>query len=301
MKEHKLSVGIASAGSAELLGRCLSALGTARERMENPAQVTVARKAAAGDISDVIEGYPWANVIMIGGNPDIPHLRGVAMREVEQGWVALTEDLFVPDPDWLANLERLLPSARGVIGGAIGNASRDALSHAAYLTDYGAFATVRPAEIGVAELSGSNIAYDSEARSAAADWAFKGEWEHVIHRRLAANGTTMRFEPTVRVDHDVKYEFRRLLAIRFAQGHEYALDRLRDESVKHRLIRVLVSPVIPFAMLLRISCIAAAENWKTFIKSVPAVLSLYIAWAVGEALGYVQGNQGYKDAKDSAK
>lgn len=283
-----LAVAVASAGDPALLEACLDALETARGRMAHAAPVVVARSSAAGDVSPLFEARPWATLVVVDGTPEIPVLRGSAMRRVDTDWVALTEDLFLPDPEWLANLERLAKPGVDVIGGSVGNARADAISHAAYLTDYGTFPPERPAEADVPALTGSNVTYGPAVRVAAAQWASEGEWEHVIHDRLKAKAAVLRFEPAARVDHNATYVFGELLRVRFRQGRQYARDRMAENGSDGRILRVLLAPLLPVVMTLRLARISARSDLKRFLAASPFVLTLYCAWAAGEALGFLK-------------
>ena len=292
-----LAVAVASAGDPALLEACLDALETARGRMAHAAPVVVARSSVAGDVSPLFEVRPWAKLVVVDGAPEIPVLRGSAMRRVDTDWVALTEDLFLPDPEWLANLERLAKPGVDVIGGSVGNARNDAVSHAAYLTDYGTFPPERPAEADVPALTGSNVTYGPAVRATAAQWASEGEWEHVIHDRLKEEGATLSFEPSARVDHNATYVFRELLGVRFRHGLQYARDRMAEHGSDGRIVRVLLAPLLPVLMTLRLARATARQDMKRFVSAAPFVVAFYCAWIAGETLAFLKGPGRKPDGK----
>lgn len=287
--EARLWVALASSAEPALLDACLASIEAARERMARPANVVVARSATASDASALFADRPWASLVVVPGTPNVPELRGQAMSEAGNGWVVLTEDIFLASPDWLAELEALEKDGEDVIGGAIGNARKSALSHAAYLTDYGDFAPHRPAEANVDAISGSNVAYSPTLRDEARRWALAGAWEHIIHDRLADAGARLRFEPSVRVDHNATYRFGDVLAVRYDHGLNFAQDRLQERAVRGRLLRILLAPVLPFVLTLRVAARSATRDFGAFLGALPLVFALLTAWVAGETVGYIRG------------
>lgn len=284
-----LSVAVASAGDPARLEACLDKLEIARRRMLHAAPVVVARSEAAGDVSPLFQDRPWASLIVVEGSPEIPALRGSAMQQAGNDWVAVTEDLFLPHPEWLAALERLANSGVDVIGGSVGNAQLDAVNHAAFLTDYGTFPPERPAQANVPALTGSNVTYGPAVRARAARWASEGAWEHVIHDRLNAEGAALRFEPSARVDHNATYAFGELLRVRYQHGFQYARDRMAVIGYDGRATRVLLAPFLPLLLTIRLACASAGSDPKGFLLASPFVLALYCAWIAGETIGYLKG------------
>lgn len=284
-----LSVAVASSAEPEMLEACLVSIGVARDNMTTPAEVVVARTADAPDASELFANRPWASLIVVPGKPGVPELRGRGLAEARDGWVALTEDMFLAAPDWLSALEACLGGEGGVIGGAIGNVRKDALSHAAYLTDYIEMSPSRPAEASVPALSGSNVTYPPALRGDVSRWSSEGEWEHIIHARLLAAGARLRFEPSARVDHNATYGFGEILATRFNYGMDFARDRLRDGLTDRRLARVLLAPALPFLLTLRIARRTAGTDRTAFLAAFPFVFALSAAWIAGETIGYLRG------------
>lgn len=287
----RLSVAVASAGEPDLLEACLDSIEAARARVDLPVAVFVARPASAANVSELFHDRPWASLLTVGGDPDIPQLRGVAMRAAGEGWIAVTEDLFLADPEWLASMWRHATPDTDVLGGAVGNARTDVVSHAAYLTDYGSFPPDRPAERGVKALTGANVMYGPEVSDRAGRWASAGAWEHVVHGRLSEKGASLRFEPSARVEHNATYGLRELLAVRFRHGLQYARDRLEEDGGGSRLVRVLLAPLFPPLLVVRLARVSARPNTMRFLRAAPMVLALYTAWIAGESLGYLTGSK----------
>lgn len=284
-----ISVALSSTSDPETLETCLDAVEQALDRLGRPSAVVVSRPAGSvSDVEDLFATRPWARLLPVEGDPDIPRLRGAAMTAAGGDWVVLTEDIFVPAPDWLERLSFALPESGGVVGGAIGNRKTGPVEHAAYLSDYGYVAPYRPAG-EVAALSGSNVAYGPEVRERAADWASAGAWEHVIHNRLATEGVCLTFDPSIRVDHAGRYALTDLMATRYRHGYRYALDRKAEGDAGSRTLRLLAAPILPALMTLRLVRGLPRDERMALLRALPATLALNSAWVAGETNGFLRG------------
>jgi hypothetical protein len=287
-KVNNLTVAIASAACPEKLAACLDALEVARANVDTSVPVFIARPARAVDVSDLVRNRPWATLIKVEGVPEIPQLRGAAMGAAGAGWIAVTEDIFLPNPDWIKKLLQHARPGRDVIGGSVGNVKIDLVSYAAYLTDYGTFVPSRKPDEQVTALTGSNVMYGPRVSKRASSWAAEGAWEHVIHTRLLSEGeVNLRFEPTIRVDHNETYRLGQLLAVRFDHGLHYAKDRIAENDGKSRMSRILLAPLLPPFLVLRLARLAMRTNAIRFLFATPFTLALYSAWVAGETLGYM--------------
>lgn len=283
-----LSVAVASTGDPELLNGCLNALETALTQVDDPVAVFVARPASAIDAAKLFADRPWASLVLVEGDSDIPQLRGVAMGAAGEGWIAVTEDIFLADRNWLMSMSQNTKSGFEVIGGAVGNVRPDVVSHAAYLTDYGSFSPSRSAEEGVSALTGANVIYSPAVSGRAGRWAHEGAWEHVIHDRLIKEGVQLRFEPLARVDHNATYNLRELISVRFQHGLHYARDRLGEHGSDYWVVRVLLAPALPFLLVFRLLRVTGWSKMGRFVRTAPLLFVLYVAWVAGETLGYMK-------------
>mgnify|MGYP001818136537 CR=1 FL=1 len=283
-----LSVAVASAGSPEMVIACLDGLAKAREQAPFPVDAYFARARSAEDVSAAFKDLAWAHLTLSDASVDIPHLRGIAMQEAGDGWIAVTEDIFRPHETWLASLAAATESGADVIGGAIGNLRRRPADHAAYLTDYGAYAPSRAPDIGTSTQTGSNVAYSPSIAGRVAEWCRDGAWEHIVHDRLLSEGARLDFAPSVQVDHNKSYDFKSLMRTRFEQGREYARDHMAENGSGGRWIRILATPIMPFLQTARLARTASGTGTGDFLRALPHSFLLYASWTAGETLGFLK-------------
>jgi hypothetical protein len=286
--EHALAVVVASHRSPALVAACLDSLERAREAAGAPVHVHIARYDASEDVTHLIRDRSWASLVPTSF-ADIPRLRGAGMTSAAGGWIAVTEDHCVVDPDWMAHLLQLADGSCQVVGGGVGNARPGALNWAAYFSEYGFFSSARPASEGFTLVTGANVMYGPEVSRRVASWASEGAWEDVIHARLAAEGVSIRFAPLARVRQNHEYRFWAFCRDRYEHALDFARVRLRENPGTSRLVRLVTTPLLPFVLTARVARASSGEDRRAFMAALPFTFAFLSAWSWGEAVGYWRG------------
>ncbi len=283
------SVVIASAGRLDLLWRAVAALEP--ERARTGAQLVIARSAPLEQEAQVRERLRDATIVWTAPGAGIPRLRGLGLAAATGDPVAITEDHLVAGEGWLEQLFGRVSEGIDIVGGGMQNrVGSNAISWAAYLSDYGFYSYARPAgTAAVPLLTMANMAYRQRDVPRIAEWCSEGAWENVVHDRLAAEGRTLAFAPDARIIHDHRYRFGEFLKNRYEHGWDYARARLTEDPRARRLPLIAMTPILPLVLLARIGKAAAGEDRGAFLRALPLTVAFLYAWAAGEAFGYLRG------------
>jgi glycosyltransferase involved in cell wall biosynthesis len=282
-----VSVVVASCRERGLLDACLASL--LPQCRTHGAAVVVARADSPEGVADLQRVYPEVRFVPAPLDATIPQLRGQGLAEADGDIVALTEDHCVAAPDWIAQLAAA-PRSADVVGGAMGNARRDrALDWAAYFSEYGFFAGGAGPAGDRPSLTGANVAYRRRVIDHVVSLARQGEWENVVHARLAASGSTLQFLTTAAVYQNDTYRFWGFCRNRYEHGRDYARRRLVEEGGARRLLYLAGSAVIPVLLTARVAGAVARADRRAFLRALPLTFAFLTAWAAGEAAGYLLG------------
>ena len=284
-----VSVVVASNRESTLLHACIASL--VPQCRASGAQLIVVRAGAlqAEDAARVTGS--GATLVRAPDAATIPILRGLGMQVATGDLVAVTEDHCLAAPDWLDSIRVGATDGVDVLGGGMDNAQRArSVDWGAFFSEYGFFSSERPTSTEVpALLTGANVAYARTVSAAVASWAVAGEWENVIHNRLAHSGFVLRFAPRAVILQNKTYAFGPFAVDRFEHGVDYARTRLTVEGVGRRWIRLLLTPALPWVLTARVARAAASGRWLTFVFALPATFAFLAAWSLGEAVGYLRG------------
>jgi GT2 family glycosyltransferase len=204
--------------------------------------------------------------------------------------IAILEDRGVPRLDWartMLALHEQLPHA--VIGGAIEN-GRDSLLHwAVYFCDFGRYQ--RPFSAGPRPyVSDVNIGYKRRALEETAE-LWRGRYhETTVHWALQRAGQTLYLTPDLVVDQfRGALQLKSLTAERFAWGRLFAFTRAREMTRPKRAALAALAPLLPALLVARHARLQIAKgvNLRRFLRVLPLVVVLLVAWSFGEALGYM--------------
>ena len=292
-----LTVVVASFRSQQLVEECVDALDVANTTQLPPVPVLLARGGDGKDVRHLTRGRPWLRVIPTGSSDSIPELRGTGMLAAESGWVAVTEDHCLVDPDWLTVLLGETRRKVDVVGGGMGNARPGPVNWGAYFAEYGFFSSARPQQDGFVLITGANVMYGPSVVGEVAAWAKDGLWEDVVHQRLFEDGSRLTFAPSARVRQNGTYGFVAFCQDRYEHGRDYARVRLREQGVS-RAVRLLTLPLLPFVLFGRVRRAARGEDPRMFRLAALHTFAFLTAWAVGEGAGYLIGSIPAADPPD---
>jgi hypothetical protein len=285
-----LSVVVASFRPSALAAQTIAALRTQSARAG--AELIIARTSGGGSDAlpaDVLQG---CRVVAAPPGATLPMVRGAGLGAATGDRVLLTEDNCRPHPDWVARLDAGFATGADVVGGTMGNAHPErSVDVAAYLSEYGFFGPARPAPpVGPPlQLTGANVGYRGEARTAAATLASAGAWEGEIHEHLARGGSRFALVREAVVDQNLHYAFGEFCRDRFAHGRTYASVRRQSWGRFHRCAAAIGSIALPGLLTARAWRHAGRLDAGAFWRAFPCTIAFFTAWSAGEATGYLNG------------
>jgi hypothetical protein len=230
----------------------------------------------------------------------VPELWSRGMEVAKGRQVAITTAHFEPAPDWVrvvrAAHARL--DAAGIGGPIDAPQGGSAKDWATYFLRYSnTFHLLGERTVG--DIPGDNASYDAAVLRR--HWAMigRGFWEPDYHRLILAEGRTLAWVPAMRVTQRASYPFGAFCRQRLLHGREFGSSRVREKVLGMRLLRLLLSPLIPVIFLTKIA-VRVARNRRhlaPFFHCLPVLFAFVLVWALGEAWGYLSpipavGNQG---------
>lgn len=279
-----ISVVIASCREPRLLAESIAAL-LPQCRLLG-AELVIAR---GGELDD--PPFPdECRVVRCSAKATIPELRGAGLAEATGEWVALTEDNCVATADWLVELSAGFTGEATVVGGTMGNAHPTSpIDSGAAFAEYGFFGPDQGAVTpGAAPLvTGANVAYRRSVVAEVAAWALAGDWEDVIHGRLAAQGAVFRVMRRATVLQNLHYRLADFCVDRYQHGRDYARVRSRQLAPATRAVHAAATPLLPPLLASRVWRSAGRGAPRSFLRALPFTLAFLSAWAIGEAVGYL--------------
>lgn len=279
-----ISVVVASCRSRELLDETLAALLPQCRAVD--AELIVARTVSSPE-----PALPaGCRLVQCPATATIPELRGAGLAAAKGDWVALTEDNCAASGNWLVEMSSGFVGPATIVGGSMANARpARAIDCGAALAEYGFFgADQPPAAPGAAPLvTGANVAYHCSIVPEVAEWALAGDWEDVIHGRLAAQGATFRVMRRAIMGQNLRYRLTSFCVDRYQHGRDYARVRSATLPPGRRLLLAGATPLLPPLLTARIWRSSGRSSPTEFVRALPWTLAFLSAWAVGEAIGYL--------------
>jgi hypothetical protein len=236
--------------------------------------------------------FPW--VCWHQGAPSalIPHLWGVGMAKSRGEIIAITTAHFTPAPDWIAAIRQA--HARWecwAVGGRIDPPQRGgAVSWAIYFLRYSTYLTYRQEQL-VPDVAGDNASYKRVALKSLPNLLRDGFWELDLHRRLRVGGRGPVLVPGIGVTQRRSFGFWCFLSQRFRHGRQFGRTRAKGWGTILRLAAGIASPLIPVLFLSKIilRVVRSGRHIGSFLRALPALVCFLLAWAAGEACGYLGG------------
>lgn len=261
---------------------CLEAL--TRQRTDRVEIVLV----TDGRVPDDVARH--ADIVLESPDSLVPELWSAGIRAASGDRVGLLSVQVVPGPGWIDNLVACTgadaPAGRGgpIEGPAGGATTADwtvlFCRYSRYLLPLPA---IRP------DVAADNASYDRAALAEVADAWELGFWEPFVHRALRARGRAVVTEEDPLVTVANGQSLRVLVRQRFAHGRHHARLAARDTSIAGALVRVALSPLVPWVLLAR--CARAVLTRRRlrgrFAQCLLPLLWAHSWWAAGEARGYV--------------
>ncbi len=134
-----------------------------------------------------------------------------------------------------------------------------------------------------------NVSYKREALEPIDDFDGLGALDVLHQRALHQSGGILLAEDAIRVVHDQSLGLRGTTAIHFHAGRTFA-GFLRQRMDAMAWARCLGVPVVPFVRFGRVVIVGLRKGYgRTIARTWPAILFLFLAQAVGQAVGFAAG------------
>jgi hypothetical protein len=250
--------------------------------------VGLSRQAAPLEIPEALD----ARWIGSGAARSLPAAKVEAVHAARAPVVVFAETHAYPDPGWAGALIEAHREECSVVGPAMTNANPErALSWANMFLFFGPWlGRTEPARLE--SLPPHNSSYKRAALlDYAADLRALLEFEVLLHRRMAADGHVLLFEPNALVAHVNPTVLRSWALITFAPARLFAAVRARDWPVWRRTVYALGSPLIPALALARMlpHWRRARRTERVPLAALPLLAVGLIFHAAGECAGYALG------------
>ena len=290
-EQPTVSVVVASYNSWESLEQCLSSLAG-----QQTVEVIVADCSDSDHTPALAARFPSVKFRHFNHRMSIPQLRWAGVRQSTGDIVALTECWMLPSPDWVAALREthVKHPAAPAVGGPVDfpprGQSAPLFLWADYFSDHIQY--MPPADDGYRdELPGHNCSYRRWVFDEFSDLIERGAWDPLIHRRLKNRGYHLRFAGRAVVHYCGHLPRRKILSQRFHYGRWFAGELKRGMGVPERILRAILSPLVPFLMLRRAwKAVSLKAGRRRLAQSAPWLLVFYVAWSFGEGCGYLFGS-----------
>ena len=284
-----VTVGVVAICSEMHLLRCLGAL--SRQRDAPQFDVVIAAAPRLGKLSLVRQQFPDAQIVVDDDLPSPLQLAARALATARGDVILLTEDHCIPDSGWVRSMALTIDRHGSAVGGAVDPLSPEMMTPfdwAFYYVDF--FRYQAPLSAGIADaLSVCNVAYRrGDLESLTEPWR-ESFHETRIHRALSKQGARLWMEPRATVRAGRRVNRLDALRERYSFGRYYACRRIEHPHQQARVWLTLGSPLLPLLLLGRMARASARDdrNARRFLRSLPDVAALVLAWSVGEALGYL--------------
>lgn len=285
-----LSIVIASHGAGGALADCLSSL--RRQNRDGEAEIIVADDSAGESLKSVEEQFPGVRVVNGSGPALAPELWARGAQAARGRAIAFTTADFVPAPDWIVQIRRHHALGYEAVGGAIENGARSsAVQWAVYFCRYAAYMPPFAPHVA-AQIAGDNASYQRAALEHCADLTAHGFWEYAVNERLRRDGCALLLTPALHVTHACAPGAWQFCRQRFAHGRVFGAERAAASSTVRRVVYLASSPAIPCVVLAKIArrVVANGRHVGAFVRALPLVIVFTLAWAGGEAVGYLHGS-----------
>jgi hypothetical protein len=284
----RLSVVIAAQDARGHVGECLRAVSA--QALAEPVEIILVESSADGAALTVRESFPWVRVLSVCGRALAPELWEAGIRQSAADIVALLTAQSVPQDGWMRGLLAAHRRPAAAVGGAIAcDPAAGAVGRAVYLCRYSAY--MPPCREGpVADIAGDNASYKRAAIDGVASTWRNGFWEANVHAELRRAGQELWLDPSMCVLFRNAFRFGGFVRQRFWHGMRFARDQSNRIGRWQRVLRAAAWPIVPVVMLLRIGRrVLARRQGRQFAVALPIAGAFLVAWAAGEAVGYLRG------------
>ena len=289
MAAPALSVVVPSVNGFDDLSGTLEAL--ERQRADVVLEVLVVDRLGPALRQLVASRFPLVRMLEVDADATIPHMRAVAFAAATAPAVAVLEDHVIVPDGWAKAMLRAQTPSTPVVAGAVENAATEHLvDWAAYLCEYSHCTPPLPA--GPADwLTGNNVVYPRELLERYRTIIESGAWENRLHDAFKADGIPLTCRPEIVVGHKMHYSIGLYMSQRYLYSRSYAGARAEGAGFAKRMAMGAASLALPPLLFWRTVSRIRAKGRHTgdLVRSLPLLALFVVAWAAGEAVGYVAG------------
>lgn len=284
-----LSVVVPSVNGLAELVATLEAL--ERQRTDVKLEILVVDRLGPEVREEVRRRFPQVRVLEVAPDTTIPAMRALAFREATAPSVAVIEDHVIVPVGWAKALLDAQSEGSPVVAGCVENAATQSLvDWAAFLCEYSHCTPPLPA--GPAEwLTGNNVVYSRALLERYRAVAESGGWENQLHDAFKRDGVPLTCRPEIVVGHKMHYTFSLYMSQRYLYSRSYAGSRAAGAGSARRVAMGIASLALPPVLFWRtVSRIRAkGRHQGELVKALPLLALFVVAWAAGEAVGYLAG------------
>jgi len=234
--------------------------------------------------------YPSVRILRNEGQSTPIEIASRALREATGDIIVLTEDHCRPTRDWLRRLVAAHADGRAAVGGAVEtDHTGSTVTWAFYLVDY--YRYMRPAAEGpTPALTVCNVSYRREQLEAVRELWRETFHETAVNAALAERFGVLWLVPEAEVRTRRSVTFGDAMYERYAFGRMFACNRNRfGGSAARRLAYAALAPLLPAVIIGRMArrAFRSRAAGVMYLRSLPPLLAMVLAWTWGEWLGYV--------------
>ncbi|MFQ5615523.1 MAG: glycosyltransferase [Anaerolineales bacterium] len=292
MSPLTISVVVGAKNTPPSMVHCLSAL--ERQAGNQGAEIILVDGSTAGAAEFLAGRFP--QVRLLRGDPThlVPQLWKQGYEGASGTIIAFTNANLVPAEDWLEQIaqshtrrsDEEVAGVGGPVEGPVNGSWRD---WTLYFARYSAYLPPGPAG-PTHDLAGDNAAYKKSDLERCYLEMRAGFWESLVHARLIAGGKTLVKNPAMRVRLASAGSLGEMARMRFHHGRYFGSTRPGNAASIKRLFRILTAPLVPLVLFYRIArrVFTQRRDWfPHFLRAIPGLAVLLVAWSLGEALGYI--------------
>jgi hypothetical protein len=260
------------------------------QRQDGEMEIVVVDNSTDGTAEVIRTRFPEIKLIVERPSALIPELWTVGIRQTTGTIIAITTAHCIPERDWLFQILKAHEVPVPAVGGAIENdKSARVLDWAIYFCRYSPY--MLPFSQGaVPEIAGDNASYKRPYLDRFRHFWQDGFWEPAVHAELKKAGFRLLLVPSIIIRHKRSFGFSAFMKQRFHHGMKFGRERASRFSVTKRAAYILLSPVIPFLSLIRItSQVVSKQRYiAQLLLSFPLLGLFLLAWTLGEVMGYLR-------------
>jgi hypothetical protein len=284
----KTSVVLAAKHASSVIQESLTAW---KSQLHTTDEIIVAHASDDATVEIVKRHFPVAKLLELEKSALIPELWSAGIQQATGELTVITTAHCVPRSTWIKHARILVASGLSAAAGAIENHHEASLTDTAvYFCRYWRYMppfNARETE----DLPGDNVIYKSSDLRMYRRAFLDGFWEAEVNKQMKEHGLHLLLTTDLTASHKYGAGFFRFLVNRLRHGIHFARERSSSLGFGNRILYFFAFPLIPFILFGRIWD-AAKKNLRqkrALKRSSILVFPFLIAWAIGEACGYLAG------------